>query len=347
MTTLRRSLLFPLLALSLFVAACSDDSNAETSTQGPADTEAASTEPSAFPVTIEHALGTTEIPEAPERVVTWGWGSTDAAIALGVVPVAMPHQAYGGDSEGVLPWVRERIDTDGLELPEVLPETQEAPIEAIAAAKPDLIIAVYSGITEAEYELLSKIAPTVAYPDQAWATPWRDTIEIVGEALGRTAEADALLADIDAQIATKAEAHPELAGKTVAVVWSTPDTFYVYKPADPRVEFSLDLGFESAPSVEELAEGEETFYYTLSQERLGDLTSDVLVTYADTEEASQTFLSSPAAQAMPQVQAGTVAEVIGTEFIAAVSPPTALSLTWGLDEYVEILAEAARAVDAS
>lgn len=351
MPTLRRTLLLPLLALlalSLLVAACGDDSSTDqANASAPADAENATAASSTFPVTIEHALGTTEIPEAPERVVTWGWGSTDAAIALGVVPVAMPFQAYGGDDEGVLPWLRERIETDGLDMPDVLPETQEAPIEAIAAARPDLIIAVYSGITEAEYELLSEIAPTVAYPDQAWATPWRDTIEIVGEALGKSDEADALLADIDAQIEAKADDHPELAGKTVAVVWSTPDTFYVYKPADARVEFTLDLGLESAPSVDDLAEGGETFYYTLSQERLGDLTSDVLVSYADTEETSSAFLSSPAAQTMAQVKAGTVAEVIGTEFIAAVSPPTALSLTWGLDEYVEILAAAAQAADAT
>lgn len=342
-----RPALLPLLAVSMLAAACGDDDasiDAAPPAEAVADTRPAAS--SAFPVTIEHALGTTEIPEAPERVVTWGWGSTDAAVALGVVPVAMPHQAYGGDDEGVLPWLRERIEAEGHEMPEVLPDTQEAPIEAIAAAQPDLIIAVYSGITEAEYELLSQIAPTVAYPDQAWSTPWRDTIEIVGDALGRPDEADALLADIAAEIAAKGEDHPELAGKTLAVVWATADTFYVYKPNDARVEFTLDLGLESAPSVDELAEGDETFYYTLSLERLGDLTSDVLVSYADTEESSQAFLSSPAAQTMTQVQAGTVAEVVGTEFIAAVSPPTALSLTWGLDEYVEILATAAAAADA-
>jgi iron complex transport system substrate-binding protein len=37
-----------------------------------------------------------------------------------------------------------------------------------------------------------------------------------------------------------------------------------------------------------------------------------------------------------------VAEVNGTELIAAVSPPTALSLTWGLDDYVEALSAAAK-----
>ena len=44
---------------------------------------------------------------------------------------------------------------------------------------------------------------------------------------------------------------------------------------------------------------------------------------------------------MAQVTDGAVAEVTGTDFIASVSPPTALSLTWGLEEYVELLSGAA------
>jgi iron complex transport system substrate-binding protein len=300
-----------------------------------------------FPVTIEHAFGETVVDREPTRVVTWGWGSADAAVALGVVPVAIPFQAYGGDEDGVLPWIREELDARGAEVPAVLPDAEEPPFEAIAAADPDLILAVYSGITDTEYELLSQIAPTVAYPDEAWATPWRDTIQIVGTALGRPAEADELLEDIDAQVAAQAEAHPELADKSVAMVWDAAGTFYVYKPADARVEFVVDLGLTSAPSVDQLATDESTFFFTLSYERLGELTSDILVSFADTEDASQAFLSSGAAQLMEQVRRGTVAEVVGPEFIASVSPPTALSLTWGLEEYVEILSGAAQAVDQS
>ncbi|MCF6509856.1 iron-siderophore ABC transporter substrate-binding protein [Blastococcus sp. MG754426] len=299
---------------------------------------------SAFPVTLEHAFGSTEVQAEPERVVTWGWGSTDAAIALGVVPVAIPTQSYGGDEEGVLPWVRERLEQDGAELPELLPDQTEAPVEAIAAADPDLILAPYSGLTESEYELLSQIAPTVAYPDEPWATPWRETIEIVGEALGRDEQAADLLADIDEQVAEQAAAHPELTGLTVAAVWPAPDSFSVYKPADARVDFLLDLGMESAPSVAALGDGEgETFYYTLSPERLGELSSDVLVAYADTEAAMEEFLSGPQGQLMEQVRTGAVAQVVGQQLIAAVSPPTALSLTWGLDEYVAELSAAAQA----
>jgi iron complex transport system substrate-binding protein len=262
-----------------------------------------------------------------------------------VVPVAIPFESYGGDDEGVLPWIREALDEQGAEVPTVLPQAEEPPFEAIAAAQPDVILAAYSGITAEEYELLSEIAPTVAYPGEAWATPWRDLIEIVGTALGRSDEAAELLADIDAQVAEQAEAHPELEGKSVALVWDTAEDFYVYKPADARVEFAVDLGLVSAPSVEELATDEATFYYTLSRERLDELTSDILVSYADTPDASAAFLGSDPAQLMTQVRDGRVAEVVGTELIAAVSPPTALSVTWGLDEFVASLSEAARRVD--
>lgn len=294
----------------------------------------------AFPVTIEHAFGETTIESEPQRVVTWGWASADAALALGVVPVAIPFQGYGGDENGVLPWIADELEELGAETPTVLPDAAEAPIDAIAAAEPDLILAHYSGLTAEEYELLSTIAPTVAYPDQPWATPWRDVVTIAGEALGRADRAAEVLDGIDAAVAEAAQAHPELDGVTVAQVWDTGDTFYVYTPADPRVEFTEDLGLVTAPSVTDLDTGESTFYFTLSHERLDELTSDVLVAYADTQEGLDAFLASPAAGTMPQVQQGAVAGLVGQAFIASVSPPTALSLTWGLDDYVAALADA-------
>lgn len=334
-----RGLAVALVCALVAVTGCADDGDPPT---------AAETSPAtaAFPVTIDHAFGATTVEAAPERVVAWGWGSADAAIALGVVPVAIPFQSYGGDADGVLPWIRDAVAERGAELPAVLPDSaEEPPYEEIAAAEPDLILAPYSGITEEQYALLDKIAPTVAYPGEAWATPWKDTIRIVGRALGREAQADALLRDIDETLAREAEEHPELAGKTVAMVWDTAGAFYVYRPADARVEATLALGLESAPAVDALANGDDTFFYTLSKERVDELESDILVSFADTPELSRAFLSSAHGRTMPQVRNGTVAEVVGKEFIAAVSPPTALSLTWGLGEYVDILAAAAATVD--
>lgn len=299
-------------------------------------------------VTIEHAFGETVVPANPKRVVTLGWGSSEAALALGVVPVAMEKKAYGGDENGVLPWIADKLEELGAKTPTMITETKEAPAyEEILAVKPDLILATYSGITKAQYTLLSDIAPTVAYPDKAWSTPWRDVISIDGKALGKTVEAKAVLSDIDKVMAKQAAAHPELEGKTVAVVWDVSGTFYVYRPADSRVSFLFDLGLKSAPAVEELAGGDSPFYYTLSYEELDKVKSDILVDFANTDEEASTFLAQSYAQAMPAVTTGAVASVTGIPLISAVSPPTALSLTWGLDQYVAKLSAAAKAADAA
>ena len=147
-------------------------------------------------------------------------------------------------------------------------------------------------------------------------------------------------------MAEAADAHPEFAGKTIAAVREQ-NAFYVYTGADPRVEFLADLGFEIAPSVEELDTGESTFFFTLSHEETDKLTSDVLVSYSDNQEQADAFMKADFTRVMEQSEDGTIAPIVGTELVAAVSPPTALSLTWGLDEFTSVLSEAANAADAS
>jgi iron complex transport system substrate-binding protein len=324
-----------LLAATLVITSCgsgSEDDAPDASSSGSSD---------AFPVTIEHAFGETTIEEEPKNVVTWGFGSADAALALGVVPVAIPFQQYGGDENGVLPWIAEELDELGVETPTMLPNTDEVPFEAIAAAEPDVILANYSGITQEDYDTLSALAPVVAYPGEAWTTPWRDVVTTVGKALGKEQEAEDLVAETDKTVADAAAEHPELQGQTVAAVVDDGSTFWVYEGADPRVEFLTDLGLEVAPSVEELSTGESTFYYTISYEELSKLTSDILVSYAPTQEQADAFLGQPYAQVMPQVSGGHVASLVGEQLVAAVSPPTILSLTWGLDDYLNALSSAA------
>jgi iron complex transport system substrate-binding protein len=338
----RRSLTLSLAVTALVLTACGQGaSTADTATEADATTDP-TTASDAFPVTIEHALGTTEIPEEPTKVATWGWGASEAVLALGVVPIAMAEQIYGA-TDGVLPWTAEHLVELDVATPTLLSDGDAPPYEEIAAVDPDVILAPYSGITAEQYELLEQIAPTVAYPDAPWTTPWREVIEVVGESLGRSEQAADVLADIDATLAEQAAAHPQFAGKTLAAVWDAAGTFYVYKPADARVDFMLDLGFVSAPAVDELATGEESFYYTLSYEQLDRLESDVLVSYHDTPAEAEQFLQAKRTSLLPAVQRGAVAQVVGTEFIAAVSPPTALSLTWGLEDLVASLDTAVQA----
>ncbi|MEL4318920.1 iron-siderophore ABC transporter substrate-binding protein [Leifsonia sp. YIM 134122] len=331
---IRHAALAAAAATALVLSGCA------ASPSGSDETTAASGD--AFPVSFESNFGTAEIEEAPTRVATWGWGSTEAALAVGVVPVAMAQQSYGANADGVLPWVAKKLEELGAETPTLLTDDGETvPYEEIIEAEPDVILAPYSGVTQEQYDTLSDIAPVVAYTGDAWTTPWRDVISTVGEALGKSTEAAAVLADLDTTLADQAEAHPELEGKTIAAVWDVGGTFYVYKSADPRVEFLSALGLKNAPAVDELDNGEAPFYYTLSYEQLDKLDSDIILSYSDTQEEADAFLTTPTTKALPAVGRGAAAQVVGTEFIAAVSPPTALSLTWGLDDLVASLSAAA------
>lgn len=209
-----------------------------------------------------------ELVMIPLRMALWELGALDSAIALDVVPVAVAYRAVENEVDGLPPWTAAALDERGAAYPEVLPDTgEDIDYEAVAAADPDVILAHYSGIAEEQYETLSAIAPTVAYPGEPWATPWREIVTLTGDALGKPDEAQALLDEIDADIAARAAENPEFAGKAVAFVWDTAGVFYVWNESDPRVEILLDLGFVNAPAVDELDTGETSFSFSLSYER--------------------------------------------------------------------------------
>lgn len=294
-----------------------------------------------FPITLEHAWGSTTIEAAPQRVVTWGWGNEDAAIALGVVPVGIPFQSYGGGDDGVQPWIEGALVAAGAAAPTVLDNTGEPPFEQIAALEPDLILAVFSGVTEGQYALLSAIAPTVAYSGEAWSTPWQEVTRTVGRALGKSAEAEVLVADTQAWLAAEFAAHPELADITFASANDYDGAMAVYAPLDARMKFLTDLGLTMDPSVAALAPGDSQFYYPLSYELFDQLEGDIFVTFYEEQSALDAWLMTPQAQTYPPIQNGGLAALVGIENVAAVSPPSALSLRWGFPGYLDVLIKAA------
>ena len=323
----------------LVLSGCAGTAEAEPENSAPAASA------DAFPVTFEHIYGETVIEEAPERVATWGWGATDAVLALGVVPVAIPSSEYGGGDNRITPWVEEALADLGAEDPVLLDNSAfELSVEELLAADPDVLVASYSGLTQEEYDAVTAAGIPVLAPEEAlWATPWRDVITDTGRALGLEAQADDILADLDQQIADAAAENPEFEGTTIAYADDDVDTFYLYLPADPRVEILEDLGFVSAPAVTELDSGESTFYTTVSGEKLDQVVADVLFTQAEAQEDLDAFLASDRGQLIPAVAAGAVAPIVGEENVAAVSP-TALTLPWILPEMIDQLAAATAVV---
>jgi iron complex transport system substrate-binding protein len=330
-----RAPLTVLAAIPLALAALSGCGSAageeSTSSGGAAD--------GAFPVTVEHAFGETTIEEKPERVVVLGWAAQDTVYALGVTPVGMPSYPYGGGDDGVLPWNDEQFDAEETTL---LDTADGAPLEAIAALRPDVVLAPYEGFDEGVYDDLSGIAPTVAYAGEPWTTPWRDQTRMIGQALGLADEAEELIADAHAQVAEIAEAHPEFAGLTFAYTSMGADALYLYLPTDPRVQLIEDLGFTVAPSVEELASDAEgsTFYAELSQELAPEIDADVIVGFADGLAADE-VAALPAYAQVPAIQRDSAVLIDDEGFGAAVSSISVLSLPYALDRLVEQLATAA------
>jgi iron complex transport system substrate-binding protein len=297
-----------------------------------------------YPVTIPHAFGSTTIESQPQRVATVSAANQDVALALGVVPVVMPFFDYGGDSEGVLPWVREALaGRDVSEMPRIAGRSLE-PIafEEIAAAAPDLILATYSGLTQGEYDTLSRIAPVVAYPETAYATSWQDQTRIAGQALGKTAEAEQLVVKTQARLAAATQEYPQLAGATFVYTGGMDSgQLGVFRPTDVRVRLLEDMGLRTAPFIEENAPEGDAVYYTVSGELLPRVQSDLLVGFFGTPDLDAAFQADAAVQTMPAVRAGGYAPIVGADRVSASSSPSVLSIPWVLDDYLPVLAEAA------
>ncbi len=296
---------------------------------------------SAFPVTISSAIGDAVIDAEPTRVATWGWGATDAVIALGVTPVAIPSDDYSGGDDKIAPWVEEGLAALGGEAPVVLDSSAATlSTEELLTTTPDVLLAPYSGITQEEFdEVTGAGVPVVAYPDAAWTTPWRDAVKLVGEALGKSAEAEQILADLDVLVSDAGAAHPEFEGTSIALLTESAGTYYVYLPSDPRVEILEDLGFVTPASVTDLDTGEGTFYTTVSPENLDKIDADVILAFGETQDAFDAFVGSDAGRLIPAVAKGAVAGLIGAEEISSLSP-TPLTLPFALDAIVEKLADA-------
>lgn len=297
-----------------------------------------------FPIEIEHAYGTTVIEAKPECVVTIAFGNQDVALALGVVPVGFSAANYGvQDDSGMLPWTQEKLKELGEESPNVFQDTDGLDFEAIAACEPDVILAVYSGITEEEYAKLSEIAPTVAFPETAWTVSWRDWIRYSAKAMGMSAEGDALIADIEATLKEKIAAYPQFAGKSfVFISFSATDlsNLHAYSPEDTRVKFLVeDLGFKYPDSISNyLVDGQ--YNLSLSAENADLLyDADFIVGYSSEEDyaaakADAVLGTIPALQndALVSIESGTP--------LSAAMTATPLSILYTIDEYLEKIAEA-------
>lgn len=295
-----------------------------------------------YPVTIKHAFGETVIEKKPERVVTVAFGNQDVVLALGVVPVGFSAANYGVEDEsGMLPWTQKKLKELGVTEPNVFHDTDGIDYEAVSDSNPDIILAPYSGMTQEEYDLLSKIAPVVAYPKTAWTISTEDWISITAKALGLEEKGKALISDMQDTIAEKIAQHPEFKGKKfVWVSFNETDlsSLHAYSPEDTRCQILYDFGFAYPESVNQYIK-EGKYSLDLSAENADLLyDADFLIGYSS-ESAYAAAAADEVLGEIPALKNNAIISIESGTALSAALTTTPLAFDYTIDEYVEKLAE--------
>lgn len=305
-----------------------------------ADGAAPAAEDGAFPVTVEHAYGETEISEQPQRVVTVGYTEQDTLWALGIEPVGVTEW-YGGYDFASWPWADEaRGDSE----PEVLGTSDGLDFEAIALLDPDLIIGTNAGMTEEDYDRLSEIAPTVAHSGDysMYFEPWDVQTLQIGKAVGRTEDAQKLVDDIDARFADAAESHPEFADASVVFLQNAIyDGSAIAYQDGLSTDFLTDLGFSIPSEIDAYApEDESGGQAYIPVENLDVLNAaDVLIWGTESDDDIAALEAEPFVTAIDAMKNGSVVYTDGVT-AGAIYFTSPLSLPYVIDALVPALADA-------
>ena len=274
-------------------------------------------------------FGDVTVEEAPRRVVALGWGDAEVALSLGVEPIAAADWlSFGGD--GVGPWVEHGYTQS----PEIL-GTTDVNYEAVAALEPDLILDVRSSGDQERYDMLSAIAPVIGVSagGDKYKTSRDEQLTMIGAALGKPAEAQEQIEQLQERISGIAADHPEWSGTTFAVLGRTATTWGAYNDGTNRADRLIELGFSLNPWVKSQSASAKNI--PLSGETLSNADSEVVIAQAVSTDIS-TVETDPAWMGLPAVREGR-AIVMPKELSQAFSLATAESTNYALDERVPLL----------
>ncbi|WP_332719159.1 ABC transporter substrate-binding protein [Pelagibacterium mangrovi] len=285
-----------------------------------------------FPVTIETNYGTTVIDERPVRVATIDASGADDLLALGVQPVVIKYW-FGDYPRVVWPWADALLE----DVPDYVVRG-DLDFEAILAADPDVIIALWSNITQADFDRLSQIAPVVAVPPGVgnYDMSWDDRALRLGLALGLEQEAEEKVEAIRDQLAEVAQNHPEWDGLTVSVaaIRAQGDPG-AYTSGDIRAQLLADMGFETPEPIEALATEDSPYWASLSLEDLSALDGDLIVWLSSSGEFDD-VLALTDRPYLSAVEEGR--EILaGKEMTGAFSHATLLSLPYVIENIVPMI----------
>jgi iron complex transport system substrate-binding protein len=297
--------LLALLALALTACSSSLSTGAAPapSTPDPAVTVGSTTD-ATYPRTVEHALGTAEIPAAPQRIVAiTGTAELDPLLLLGHPPVgaAVVDEELNDFSEHL------NGLTDGIER---MSSRRGINLEEVASHRPDLILGTVGWLGDFHNQL-EEIAPTVAVDD---SRPWQDVLRLVAQTVDEEEAAEAHIDEVDARVAALAEQHRDtLAGTTYTLLLPSraDGQNYVYVNTDVN-ELLNGLGMRPTEQVLSDTPADQN-YVEYSLEQTEPLASDLVLAYsygdAEGDDDIAAFVDSPVNQSLPAVAGDRVVTV--------------------------------------
>ncbi|PAE25648.1 iron-siderophore ABC transporter substrate-binding protein [Bacillus sp. 7894-2] len=283
----------------LFLAACGNSS--EQDEKADKEKEGTKTEDTGY--TVEHAMGTTKLDKAPEKVVILTNEGTEALLSMGVTPVGAV-QSWTGD-----PWY-DHIADDMKDV-QVVGTESEVNVEAIAALQPDLIIGNKMR-QEKIYDQLNDIAPTVFA--ETLRGDWKENFELYAKAINKEEEGKKVLADYDSRIEEIKTSLGDKLNQEVSIVrFMAGDVRIYHKDSFSGVILDqIGLARPESQNVNDFAEKNAT------KERIPAMDGDVLFYFTyetgdgEANKLAKEWIEDPLFKNLKVAQEGNVHEVSDT-----------------------------------
>ncbi|MBK5472602.1 MULTISPECIES: ABC transporter substrate-binding protein [Bacillus] len=241
-----------LLTFSLLLSACGKSNNKEEATKEDNKKEM---------ITVEHAMGKTEVPANPKRVVILTNEGTEALLELGVKPVGAV-KSWTGD-----PWYPHIKDK--MKDVKVVGDEGQVNVETIASLKPDLIIGNKMR-HEKVYEQLKAIAPTVF--SETLRGEWKDNFKFYAKALNKEKEGQKVLTDYESRMKDLKGKLGDKVNQEISMVRFMPGDVRIYHGDTFSGVILKELGFKRPgdQNKDDFAER------NVSKERISAMDGDVL-----------------------------------------------------------------------
>jgi iron complex transport system substrate-binding protein len=246
---------------------------------------------------ITHAMGTTEVPDNPQRIVVLTNEGTEALLAVGITPVGAVRSWLGN------PWY-DHINAAMVDVT-VVGEESAVNLETIAALQPDMIVGNKTR-QEKIYDQLSAIAPTVM--SERLRGDWKINMALYTDAVGKGPEGQAALDAFDTRVQSIADAAGPALEEEVSLGRFMPSLTRIYykdtfaglilgeigfaRPAtQDKPEFADAIGKERIPELE----GDRLFYFVYEtgdgegNNQAADWTSDPLWLNLDVVKAGKAY----------------------------------------------------------